>query len=234
MGNVRGLINRFRLRGDRGASGVEYALVISLVLTGSTASFEMMDERIEDHYEDAAQDIGQADLDHFDVTTTTCVACASTTTTTTTTTLPPATTTAAPTTTSTTTTSTTTTSTTTTTTTTTAPPAPTTTAPGSSTASADYTNFTFEDWNGWKAKVRIEFDDDDGDAITGAVFDVTWVTADGDTKTQSYTTNSYGKKSIAWSRRDAADFPITITITAIDDDGESFTLDPSTYSISQY
>jgi phosphate-selective porin len=97
--------NRLRRQGDRGASGVEYALVISLVLTGSTMSFEMMDERIEEHYQETAEDIGESDLEQFSPSTTagpstTTTAAPSTTTTaapaTTTTAAPATTTTAAP------------------------------------------------------------------------------------------------------------------------------------------
>lgn len=49
MDVFRALIDRFRYRGDRGASGVEYGFIISLLLMGSAASFEMMDTRLEDH-----------------------------------------------------------------------------------------------------------------------------------------------------------------------------------------
>jgi len=101
---MNALTNRLRRQGDRGASGVEYALVISLVLTGSTMSFEMMDERIEEHYQETAEDIGESDLEKFSPSTTagpstTTTAGPSTTTTAapaTTTTAAPATTTAAP------------------------------------------------------------------------------------------------------------------------------------------
>ena len=60
---------RWPLSGSRGASGVEYALVISLLLAGSLASIESMDKRIEDNYESTANDIGQMDLDTFSVPT---------------------------------------------------------------------------------------------------------------------------------------------------------------------
>jgi Flp pilus assembly pilin Flp len=100
-----------RFTGERGVSGVEYGLIISLILVGSMANIEMMDERVQEHYTETAADIGQIDLAYFEVTTTlgngetttttTTEAPASTTTTTTTTTEAPAsttTTTAAPTT----------------------------------------------------------------------------------------------------------------------------------------
>ena len=55
---------------SRGASAVEYGLVISLLLVGSLATIDSMDERIEDNYQDTADDIGQVDLAHFNVSTT--------------------------------------------------------------------------------------------------------------------------------------------------------------------
>lgn len=70
VGILNAFTNRVRRQGDRGASGVEYALVISLVLTGSTMSFEMMDERIEEHYQETAEDIGESDLEQFSPSTT--------------------------------------------------------------------------------------------------------------------------------------------------------------------
>jgi Flp pilus assembly pilin Flp len=126
-----------RFTGERGVSGVEYGLIISLILVGSMANIEMMDERVQEHYTETAADIGQIDLAYFEVTTTlgngetttttTTEAPASTTTTTTTTTEAPA---------STTTTTTTTTEAPASTTTTTAAP---TTLPGSITTDVTYT-----------------------------------------------------------------------------------------------
>lgn len=96
---LRGLEHRrdgdqHRRGGDqRGASGVEYALVISLLLVGSVTSIEAMDERIEDNYEATADDIGQPNLSAFAVSTTTVAttpsSSSSTSTTTTTTSTPP-------------------------------------------------------------------------------------------------------------------------------------------------
>ena len=259
METIRALTNRLR-RSDRGASGVEYALVISLVLTGSSASFELMDDRVSEHYTDTANDIGVSDLDYFEVTTTTCDQCettttteAPTTTTTTTTLAPTTTTTQAATTTTTTTEAPTTTTTeapttttteapTTTTTTTTTVPTTTTTEAGTgggggnddAEADVSITNQSYEAWNGWKAKTRIEFDDADGDALSNASFEVTWVTADGDTKTKVYETNSNGIKTPTWGKRNNGDFPITMTINWVTDDGEHFTPNPSVYTITQY
>lgn len=219
-------------------------MIISLVLTGSSVSFEMMDQRVEDHYEATASDIGEADLSRFDVTTTTCADCEgdeTTTTTSTTTTLAPITTTTqAPTTT--TTQAPTTTSTTSTTTTTTTVPVTTTTAGGggggggSSDPAADVSISDRSDgsWNDWRARTRLEFDDEDGGNLRDATFQVTWVTADGDTRTRTFETNSNGIKTISWSSRNNADFPIVVTIDWLEDeDGNPHTPDPSTYTINQ-
>lgn len=239
VGKIRAFNKRAFGRGDRGTSGVEYALILSLLLTGSSLSFEMMDDSVSEHYTDTANDIGVSNLDYFDVTTT---AGPSTTTTaapsTTTTAAPVTTTTQAPTTTSTTTTSTTTTSTTTTTTTTI--PATTTTAGGgggSSDPAAELTitNLSYEAWNGWKAKTKIKFKDEDGNTLSNATFQVTWTTADGDTKTKTYEANSSGTKTPTWGKRNSDDFPIVMTIDwVLDDDGNAHTPNPATYTITQY
>jgi Flp pilus assembly pilin Flp len=249
VSKIRSSINRLRRRGDRGASGVEYALVVSLVLTGSTATFEMMDDRVSEHYTETADDIGESDLAAFHVTTTTCDGCDATSTTTSTTivaTSIPTTTTNAPVTTTsvvleTTTTSTTTTTTTapptTTSTTTTAPPTtlpPTTTAaPGNPESSASFTNQSYEAWNGWKAKTRIELRDDDGKKLKYAEFEVTWVTANGETRTRTYETNRNGRKTPTWGKLHRSDFPVVMTINWIEDGDEQYTPVPATYVITR-
>ena len=67
MKNFRGLRRQLTSRGDRGASGVEYALIVSLLLAGSSASIEMMDDSVEAHYEESANDIGRSDLSHLHI-----------------------------------------------------------------------------------------------------------------------------------------------------------------------
>jgi Flp pilus assembly pilin Flp len=223
-------------RGDRGASGVEYALVISLVLVGSTASIEMMDTRVEEHYDETADDIGQADLGHFAVTTTTCIGCGVTSTSTTTTVVAtsiPTTTTNAPSTTtsvvlgssttSTTAAPSTTTSTTTTrptTTTTTVPP--TTTAEPKPSASSSYEDLSTSGKKNATAKVRIDIDDDAGGGLRGASVEVTMTTKSGETKRFTYTVGKSGEKTLSWSGLDHDEFPVTVTIDSIELDETSY------------
>jgi Flp pilus assembly pilin Flp len=230
MSNLRRVWHRLTSRGDRGATLVEYSLIIGLVVMGSTASFEMMDERIETNYSQTAADIGQRNLASFDVTTTTCGSCGSSTTTSSTTTVPATTT---STTTSTTTTSTTTTSTTTTTTTTTtAPPATTTTAAASGAASTSWTDLTYEDNNGWKAKTRVVFLDENGDPMIGAVVQVTITLDGGSTKVKNFTiTNSQGKKWLAWGGLDHDDFDVTFTIDSITYNGQPYTPSQQSFTV---
>ncbi|MEQ8842489.1 MAG: hypothetical protein RIB98_16015 [Acidimicrobiales bacterium] len=207
MGNITDIINRLRRSGERGASGVEYGLIVALLLTGSTATFEMMDDRVSEHYDDTASDIGQADLAYFDVTTTTCSPCSTTTVATTTvpaTTAPP--TTAAPTTTA---------------------------APSDPPAEIGFQNKTSERRDGWRARVKITLDDDNGDKLRRTDFQITWVTANGDTRVRKYTTNNGGNKTPSWSGLDRDDFPVKITIDWIDDDGEPYTPTPATYTINR-
>jgi hypothetical protein len=170
-------------RGERGASG----LVMALMLVGSTASFEMMDENIEDYYQESAENIGRADLSYFDVTTTACQSSCGTTTTTTTTTEPPTTTTTAP-------------PTTTTTTTTTVP---------STHATSQLTDLSYEAFSGWKAKARIELDLPDGSPLAGAEVTVTWGRRDGDKFPMTFTIDSVTYDGESWTVSDD-----TITLNA--------------------
>ena len=243
MGPLRRFSNRILGRSDRGASGVEYGLVLALLLTGTTASVEMMDERIGANYEETANDIGQQDLDYFEVTTTACNDCETTTTTTTTTTAAPTTTTtAAPTTTSTTSTTTTTTTTTTTstttTTTTTTTAAPTTTTT-TTTVPAEAAAATWEDRSRYsyscycyQARARIYLDDAMGDDLAYATVSVTFTLADGTEATGTKTANSSGRVNFRWNDLSADDFPVTVEITAIEKDGDTYTPDVPSFELN--
>ena len=201
---------------SRGASGVEYALVISLLLAGSVSSIELMEPRIESNYEDTAHDIGQIDLDYFEVTTT--MGVSSTTTEAPTTTSTPPSTSAPPassTTSSTSTSSTTTTSTTTSTTT----PLPTTT----SDPAVPVAQTTYEDRTTWssscgcpRARVRITLDDEAGFNLSYAWVEVEFITQSG----AAYTGGKYASSSgqVGFARRmDADEFPVTVRITYLED-----------------
>lgn len=222
------LLRRATRRGDRGASGVEYALVVSLLVVGSTASFEMMDTRVEQHYDETADDIGQADLGHFTVTTTTCVGCPVSTTS-----LRPAPSTIPPipttpstsstsTSTSTTTTTPSTTSTSTSTTTTAEPTTTTTTTKPKPSASTSYDDLSTSSKKNATAKVRIDIDDEAGGGLSGATVEVTMTTKRGETKSFTYVVGKSGEKTLSWSGLDHDEFPITVTIDSIELDGTSY------------
>ena len=251
MGTNRAFTSPVRRCGDRGASGVEYALIISLLLTGSSLSFEMMDQRVEEHYTDTANDIGEADLSRFDVTTTTCVDCEgeeTTTTTSTTTTLAPTTTqapttttTQAPTTTSTTTqaptttpttTSTTTqapTTTSTTTTTTTAKPATTTTAkPASQPATSSYENKSSSSKNSATAKVEIELEGANDESLRNATVVVTMTTRTGEAKSFTYTAGR-NATTLTWSGLQSSQFPVSLTVDSVTLGGASYAATPQRF-----
>ena len=223
-------MDRVRHLGDRGVGTIEYALVISLMVVGSSTSLDLMDDRIAEHYVDTASDIGQIDIDVFNVTTT--VAPTTTTTTTTTTTVAPTTstttTTVAPTTTTTTVAPTTTTTTTvapTTTTTTSAPP-------------DEESNVTFSDRSsllddGWKAKVRIKLGDNGGGDLVNADVTVTFTLQDGSTATSTGNTNSYGKITFKWAGLDASHFPVVVHINSITgSDGTSYGPDENDFVLT--
>ena len=227
MGTNRAFTSPVRRCGDRGASGVEYALIISLLLTGSSLSFEMMDQRVEEHYTDTANDIGEADLSRFDVTTTTCVDCEgeeTTTTTSTTTTLAP-TTTQAPTTTTTqapTTTST-------TTTTTTAKPATTTTAkPASQPATSSYENKSSSSKNSATAKVEIELEGANDESLRNATVVVTMTTRTGEAKSFTYTAGR-NATTLTWSGLQSSQFPVSLTVDSVTLGGASYAATPQRF-----
>lgn len=244
MKNIRGLRRHLTDRGDRGATGVEYALVVSLLLAGSTASIEMMDDSIEGHYSESASDIGRSDLNDFNVTTTVCVnSCSSTTTSTTTTT-----TTAAPTTTTTVAQSTTTAAPTTTTTaapttTTTAAPTTTTTAGPTTTAApttttaptgeqasvsdSNWSGYYGDDW-GWDVYGQLRFRNDAGENLSWADVTYTITGYNGDTTTVTATANGRGKIVVDWWGHEADIFPATITIVSVNSNGEDYTPDTDT------
>lgn len=207
---------RVKPRCERGASGVEYALLISLVLVGSSASFDMMDESVGQHYAETADDIGQSDLGHFRVTTTTCGSCPTTTTSSTTTTTS---TTTAPTTTSTTTTS-----------TTTLPPTTTAATPAATTT---YTDQSSGNNGNATAKVKLRLQGEDGKGLKGADVRVTMTTASGRTQTFDYTiTTNNGQTTLTWSNRRGSDFPVTVTIVSVTLDGASHTPSPATFTLT--
>ena len=185
--------------------------MISLVLVGSSASFDMMEESVGQHYAETADDIGQSDLGHFRVTTTTCGSCPATTTSSTTTTAPS------------------------TTSTTTAPPTtlPPTTTAAKPTATTTYTDQSSGNNSNATAKVKLRLQGEDGKGLNGADVRVTMTTASGRTQTFDYTiTTNNGQTTLTWSNRRGSDFPVTVTIDSVTLDGASHTPSPATFTLT--
>lgn len=182
MNLTRTLIKRLRRQGDRGASGVEYGLVVGLMLLGSTTAIEMMGSRLQEHYEEASEDIGQTDLGHFEVTTTTTLA-PLTTTTTTTTTAPPTTTTAA--------------------------------KPLGERVDIKFQDKSYENNNGYRAKVKITLRDENGKKLKDAKITITMTTSGGETNTFTYKTGESGNQTFTWIELDRRDFDVHVEIVSI-------------------
>ncbi|MFT7610728.1 MAG: hypothetical protein ACI9MX_003814, partial [Candidatus Aldehydirespiratoraceae bacterium] len=123
---------------------------------------------------------------------------------------------------------------TTTTTTTTLPPTTTTQAPTDPSANLSFQEQSYEQHNGWKAKAKITFVDDDGDKLDNTDFQVTFTTAQGETRTSTYETNNKGKKNVTWGGRDWSAFPMTVTVDWVEKDGDTFIPDPATYVLDSY
>lgn len=209
-------------------------------MTGTVSSIEMLDDRVGANYEETASDIGQQDLDYFQVTTTVCAECETTTTTTTTTV--PETTTTVGLTTSTTKAPTTTTTSTTTTTTTTTTVAPTTTTVATTTtteAAGEQAVTTWDDRSRfsyscycYQARARIYLDDALGDDLSSATVSVTFTLADGTQASGTKNTNSSGRVNFTWNGVDADDFPVTVEITSIEKNGDTYIPDVPSFALN--
>jgi len=230
-----------RARGDRGVTGVEYTLILAAMVTGSTATFQLMDNRVEEHYVNTAEDVSQIDLAYFDVTTTVDPNAASTTTTaapTTTTTAAPTTSAAASSTTSTSTSTTTTTAA--PTTTTTAAPTTTAAATTTTTVATESSEIDWSDRSSWRsgcgcyrAKTKLKIKDDDGDKLTSADVAVIFTLSDGSEYAGSGTTNSSGKVGFSLSGLSSSDFDVVVTITSIvGNDGTTYSPDIASFTLT--
>jgi len=223
-----------RARGDRGVTGVEYTLILAAMVTGSTATFQLMDNRVEEHYVNTAEDVSQIDLAYFDVTTTVDPNAASTTTT-----AAPTTSAAASSTTSTST-STTTTTAAPTTTTTTAAPTTTAAATTTTTVATESSEIDWSDRSSWRsscgcyrAKTKLKIKDDDGDELTSADVAVIFTLSDGSEYAGSGTTNSSGKVGFSLSGLSSSDFDVVVTITSIvGNDGTTYSPDIASFTLT--
>ena len=185
-------------------------------------SLELMEPRIESNYEDTAEDIGQVDLDFFEVTTTagpsTTVAPTSSTTTTTSTTVAP----------------------TTTTTTTTAPPTTTAAPTTTTTPSNPIASASFKDRSGlssWcdcpRARMRIWLDDEFGFNLSYAWIEVQFVTSSGTVYAGEKYVNANGRTDFG-RNLDEDEFPVEVTITYVEDyywPHDEMTPEPATFTL---
>jgi Flp pilus assembly pilin Flp len=201
----RPTLSRGRAR-DRGATLVEYALIISVFVFGSMGAIQRLDDKSGDYYTNASNDIGDLPQSGVDTSDNGSVPTSSSTTSTTSTT-------AAPTTTTTTTTIPTTT--TTTTTTTTIPTTTTTTIPTRSTIT-ELTNISDAGGPGdYNAIVRVRIrHNKTAAAIAGATVTFRMVDNSGSTTTKACTTDSTGRCSVTWNRADSRS-PVTATVTGV-------------------
>jgi hypothetical protein len=68
----------------------------------------------------------------------------------------------------------------------------------------------------WRARVRITIKrTDNGQPVQGAGVSARFVTADGNTRNRTCTTNSSGKCQMVWGNRKANDDPTTFTVTNV-------------------
>jgi Flp pilus assembly pilin Flp len=191
-----GVQGRRRFHGSRGATLVEYALIVALIVVPSIGAISRLDDASGDYYEDASDDIGdlpQLGVDNSPVTSTPGSS--------TTTTVAP-TTTAAP------------------TTTTTAPPTTTTTAPTTTTTLlrsriSELTNVSTNNGSSYNAVARVKIvRNSNGAAVSGAAVTIRMTDKFGNTSNRSCTTDSTGRCSGTWSRTDSQG-PVTATVTAV-------------------
>ena len=187
---------RSGLAATRGATLVEYSLIIAVFVFGSLGAIAQLDQKSGDYYEGASDDIGDLPQTGIDTSDDGTVPSTSSTTSTTTTT------TTAPTTT------------TTTTTTTTIPTTTTTTIPTRSTIT-ELTNISTNSGSSYNAiaRVRIRHNKTSA-AINGATVTIRMVDNNGSVSTRTCTTDSTGRCSVTWSRSDNRS-PVTATVTGV-------------------
>jgi Flp pilus assembly pilin Flp len=220
MGYVRRWFRRF-LGLERGATGVEYALVVSLVVVGSIAAIKRLETNADNYYDDTSEQIGDLPGENTPTPSNTAPGGSSTSTSiaasTTTTTAAPTSTTAAP------------------TTSTTAAPTTTTTAPTTTTVANKSTIANMENRSGnggssdWDASVRVTIRDTANNAnVAGAGVTVLFTASNGSTTTRNCTTLSpSGRCTVTWTvseSRTYVDATVTNVVASPTWDGASETL----------
>ena len=193
-----------RLHGSRGATLVEYALIVALIVVPSVGAIARLDDASGDYYENASDDIGDLPQLGIDTSTGTSTPSGSSSTTVApTTTLVPTTTSILP-----------------TTTTTTAPPTTTTTAPTTTTTLlrsriSELQDISTNDGGNYNAIARVKIvRNSTGAAVNGASVTVRMVDDDGTVTTKTSTTSSTGRCQVTWNRSDNRS-PVVATVTAV-------------------
>lgn len=210
--------SRTRLQGSRGATLVEYALIVALVVVPSIGAISRLDDASGDYYVNASDDIGDLPQSGIDTSTNSSTPSGSTTTTTlpptttsTSTTLPP-------------------------TTTTTAAPTTTTTAPTTTTTLLrstinQLTDVSTNSGSSYNAIARVKIvRNSTGAAVSGAGVTIRMVDNQGSSTTKTCNTDSTGRCTVTWSRSDSRS-PVTATVTAVT---ASPTWDGSVQSVQLY
>ena len=178
-----------RCRGGRGATLVEYALIVALVVVPSIGALSRLDDVSDDYYTDASDDIGDLPQLGIDTSSNSSVPSGSTTTT-----AAPTTTTTAPTTTTT---------------------APTTTTTLLRSTISELTNVSSNNGTSYNAAARVKIiRNSTGTAVNGAAVTIRMVDRFGNSSNRSCTTDSTGRCTGTWSRSDN-NGPVTATVTAV-------------------
>ena len=193
-----------RLHGSRGATLVEYALIVALVAIPSIGALSRLDDASDDYYTDASDDIGDLPQLGIDTSSDSSVPSGGSSTT-----AVPTTTTAAP------------------TTTTTAPPTTTTTAPTTTTTAptttttllrsriSELTNVSSNNGSSYNAAARVKIvRNSNGNAVSNASVTVRMVDRFNNSSNRSCTTDSTGRCTVTWSRSDN-NGPVTATVTNV-------------------
>lgn len=197
---------RRRFVDGRGATLVEYALIISLFVVPSIGAIRRLDSNSRSYYSNASDDIGDLPQSDIDTSPSSSAVPASTTTTvpvSTTTTAAPTTTTAAPTTT------------TTAPTTTTTMPTTTTTLLRSKIDSLTNISTNSSTWSNYNAIARVKIVRTDTLlAVNNAGVTIRMVDRFNNSVNRTCTTDSTGRCSVTWTRADN-NGPVTATVTAV-------------------
>ncbi len=189
-----------RFRGSRGATLVEYALIVALIVVPSIGALTRIEDASGDYYTDASDDIGDLPQLGIDTSSNSSVPSGGSTTTTvaptttTTTTAPPTTTTTAPTTTTT---------------------APTTTTTLLRSRVSELTNVSSNNGSSYNAAARVKIvRNSNGTAVSNASVTIRMVDRFNNSSNRTCTTDSTGRCTGTWSRSDN-NGPVTATVTAV-------------------